>query len=210
MMELEYKGGSCVVITHKKNEIVTDPHLAPLGLKDQGAHAAVHLLTEPRFKAESKDETLVIDSAGEYEVFNCSIWGIAAASHLMPEGPPKVTVYRVEMEGLSVAILGHIAKLDNSQLEAVGVVDVLILPVGGFGYTLEPKQAVELVKAIEPKIVVPVHYADEGVNYEVPQAPLGDFLKEMGVGAEDPAAKIKIKTGQLPEKLTIQPLNRSL
>ncbi len=207
-MELEYKGGTCVIITHKKEVIVSDPGLSLLGLKDQ-TNATVQLLTESRFKAQAHDDAVVVDGPGEYEVQNCSIWGIAAAPHTTPEGHRTTTVYKVDLDGISIAIMGHIAKLDDAQLEALGVIDVLILPVGGFGYSLEPKQAVDLVKAIEPKVVIPIHYADEGVSYEVPQAPLEDFLKELGVTAEEPQVKLKIKGGQLPDKLTVYPLVRT-
>lgn len=207
-MELEYKGGTCVVLTHKKVQIVSDPHISPLGLKDQGGQATVHLLTEARFGAPASDQTVVIDGPGEYEVNNCSIWGIAAAPHIMPVGHKTSTIYRLDIDDISVAIIGHIAKLDDSQLEALGVVDVLVLPVGGFGYTLEPKQAVDLVKAIEPKVVVPIHYADPTLSYEVPQAPLEDFLKELGSAAEEPQDKLRLKPGQLPDKLMVLPLVR--
>lgn len=209
-MELEYKGGNCVVITHKKEEIVADPKISDIGLKDQGGSAAVHLLTQDRFAAPHGDETIVVDGPGEYEVNNCSIWGIAAKTHLAPEAAKTATMYRLDLEDITVAILGHVAaKLDESQLEAIGVVDVLVIPVGGFGYTLEPKQAVDLVRAIEPKIVVPVHYAEDGVAYEVPQAPLEDFLKELGTTAEEPVNKLKLKSGQLPEKLTVYQVTRT-
>lgn len=209
-MELEYKGGNCVVITHKKEEIVTDPKLSDIGLKDQGANAAVHLLTQTRLAAPHADETIVVGGPGEYEVNNCSIWGIAANTHLAPEGPQTATMYRLDLDDITMAVIGHIApKLSESQLEALGVVDVLILPVGGYGYTLEPKQAVDVVRAIEPKIVVPVHYAEDGLTYEVQQAPLEDFLKELGTPAEEPVNKLKIKAGQLPEKLTVYRLART-
>lgn len=209
-MELEYKGGNCVVITYKKDEIVTDPKLSAIGLKDQGANASVHLLTQPAFAATSQDDAVVIDGPGEYEVKNCSIWGIAAAAHIAPGGPRIATMYKLGLDELSVAIIGHVAaKLDDNQLEAIGVVDVLVVPVGGYGYTLEPKQAVDLVRAIEPKIVVPVHYAEEGLQYEVPQAPLEDFLKELGTAAEEPVAKLKLKAGMLPEKLTVYQVTRT-
>jgi len=209
-MELEYKGGNCVVITHKKEEIITDPKLSDIGLKDLGANAAVHLLTQNRFAAPHADETIVIDGPGEYEVNNCSVWGIAASTHLAPEGPKTATMYRLDLDEITVAILGHIApKLSDTQLEEIGVVDVLVLPVGGYGYTLEPKQAVDLVRSIEPKIVVPVHYAEDGVAYEVTQASLDEFLKELGVTAEEPVSKLKLKAGQLPEKLTVYRLERT-
>lgn len=209
-MEIEYKGGNCVVISHKKDEIVTDPGLHIIGLKDQGAKAAVQLLTQDRFAAPASDETIVINGPGEYEVNNCSIAGVAANAHTTPEGKMTATMYRLVLEDITVALLGHIAaKLNEDQLEAIGVVDVLILPVGGYGYTLEPKQAVDLVRTIEPKIVIPVHYAEDGLTYEVPQAPLDEFLKELGTTPEEPTAKLKLKAGTLPEKLTVYQLIRT-
>jgi len=209
-MELEYKGGNCVVITHKKDEIVSDPGLSGLGLKDQGVTAAVHLVTQPRFAAAHGDATVVVDGPGEFEVNNCSIWGIAAHAHTAPEDPKTATMFRIDTDDITVAILGHIApKLNEEQLEAIGVIDVLVVPVGGFGYTLEPKQAVDLVRSIEPKIVIPVHYAEEGVQYEVPQAALDEFLKELGTPAEEPVTKLKLKSGQLPEKLTVYQITRT-
>jgi L-ascorbate metabolism protein UlaG (beta-lactamase superfamily) len=209
-MEIEYKGGNCVVITYKKEEIVTDPHVSPIGLKDQGANAAVQLLTQERFAAPAKDETIVINGPGEYEVQNCSVLGVAAQPHTNPEGPKTATMYRLAAEGITVAILGHVtAKLTDEQIEEIGMVDILIVPVGGYGYTLEPKQAVDLVRSIEPKIVIPVHYAEEGVSYEVPQAPLEDFLKELGTPAEEPVVKLKLKDSLLPEKLTVYQIMRT-
>lgn len=206
-MELEYKGGNCVVVSHKKDTFVTDPKVSDLGLKDQGMKATVQLLTQPRFAAAASDETMVIDGPGEYEINNCSIWGIAAQTHLEPTGPKAATMYKLDLGEVSLAVLGHIApNLTDDQLETIGVVDVLVIPVGGYGYTLEPKQAVKIVRSIEPKIVIPVHYAEPGVTYEVTQAPLDEFLKELGATAEEPLVKLKLKGGQLPEKLTVQPL----
>jgi hypothetical protein len=54
-----------------------------------------------------------------------------------------------------------------------------------------------------------VHYAEDGVAYEVPQAPLEDFLKELGTTAEEPVNKLKLKGGQLPEKLTVYQVTRT-
>lgn len=209
-MEIEYKGGNCIVITHKKDEIVTDPKISSLGLKDQGNKDAVHLLTHPRFAAPRGEKTMVFSGPGEYEVNNCSIRGVAASEHTNPAGVKSATIYRVDSGDISVAILGHVAaNLSDEQVEAIGVVDILVLPVGGYGYTLEPKQAVDIVRTIEPKIVIPTHYGEEGVAYEVPQAPLDDFLKELGLPAEDSVTKLKLKAGQLPEKLTVYHLTRT-
>ncbi|HKX73726.1 MAG TPA: MBL fold metallo-hydrolase [Candidatus Saccharimonadales bacterium] len=209
-MDIERKGGNCVVISTKKYTFVTDPKLSDKGLKDQGS-ATAQLLTESVFAAPGNDETVVIDGPGEYEVQNCSVKGIAARPHSQPDGAPKsATIYHLDFDDLSVAVLGHIRpKLSEDDLEAIGVVDVLILPVGGYGYSIEPKEAVELVRTIEPKVVIPTHYSEEGVTYEVPQGPLEDFLKELGAKHEEPTPKLKLKAGMLPESLTVYEITRT-
>lgn len=209
-MEIERKGANCVVISTKKYSFVIDPKLSDKGLKDQG-DATAQLLTQSIFGAPGNDETVIIDGPGEYEVQNCSIKGIAARPHSQPEGAPKTaTIYHLDYEDLSIAVLGHVAaKLSEDELETIGIVDVLILPVGGYGYSIEPKEAAALVKTIEPKIVIPTHYSEDGVTYEVPQGPLEDFLTELGAKTEEPAPKLKLKSGVLPEVLTVYPLTRT-
>ena len=84
---------------------------------------------------------------------------------------------------------GHIyPDLSEDQLEAIGPVDVLIVPVGGNGYTLDGAGALRVIKKIEPKVVIPTHYADKGIKYEVPQRSLEEALKEMGM---EPAEKVE-------------------
>ena len=65
------------------------------------------------------------------------------------------------------------------------IVDILIIPVGGT-YTIDSKDAVSVVQAIEPSIVIPMHYQAQGLSQEVfsKLAPVDDFLKEVGLSAE--------------------------
>jgi L-ascorbate metabolism protein UlaG (beta-lactamase superfamily) len=209
-MEIERKGGNCIVISYKKANFVVDPKLNGYGLKDQGSGAAAELLTQSIFSSPVSDATVIIDGPGEYEVNNCSVRGIATGIHSQPEDAPKTaTIYRLDIEDISIAILGHTQpKLDETTLEAIGVVDILVLPVGGYGYTLEPKEAVDLVRSIEPKAVIPTHYAEEGLKYEVPQAPIEEFTKELGAAVEQ-LPKLKFKGAQMPEVLTVYELTRT-
>jgi L-ascorbate metabolism protein UlaG (beta-lactamase superfamily) len=89
------------------------------------------------------------------------------------------------------------------------LVDVLILPVGGNGYTLDATGAATLTRSIDPKVVIPVHYAESGINYEVPQDTLETFVKELGAPVEE-MPKFKLKTGApLPAVLTTIHLTRA-
>ncbi len=211
MFEVEYKGANCVVISTKKANVVIDPKLSLVGLKDASVKDAVELATEERFAINSDDARLVIEGPGEYGVADFDIHGIAAQRHLDTENDPKrSTIYRIEAGDIRAAVLGNIyEKLNEDQLEEIGVIDVLIIPVGGSGYTLDATGAATIIRQIEPKVVIPVHYDDSALKYEVPQSDFDTFAKELGAPVEE-APKLKLKSASsLPQALTVFKLARS-
>lgn len=211
MFDLEYKGGNTVVFSSKKVSLTTDPKLSLVGLKDIKTKDEVELATETRFSVKNPEARIIIDSPGEYEIGDFTIHGIAATRHIdTPEQEKLSTVYRIECGDVKIAVLGNIdVKLNEDQLEAIGVVDILIIPVGGGGYTLDATSAAALTRSIEPKAVIPIHYADPGLKYEVPQDELAPFVSELGAPVET-TAKYKIKSSaSLPAVLTVIELTRS-
>lgn len=211
MFEIEYKGGNAVVIATKKSTLVVDPKLSAVGLKDLTVNDAIELATEPRLAANGPNARLLIEGPGEYEVGDFSIRGIAATRHIDTESDEKIaTVYRIEVGEARIALLGNVAgKLNEDQLEALGVVDILILPVGGGGLTLDATSAASLVRQIDPKAVIPTHYADSALTYEMPQDTLETFTKELGSPVEA-VSKYKVKSAaSLPAALTIIEVARS-
>lgn len=211
MFEIEYKGGNGVIISSKKVSLMVDPRLSLVGLKDIKTKDEVELATETRFRVENSDARIIIDSPGEYEVGDFTIKATAATRHIDTDDQEKLsTIYRLECADVRLAIIGNIAPtLTDDQLEAIGVVDVLILPVGGGGYTLDATSASARVRQVEPKVVIPVHYADSGLRYEVPQDTLETFTKELGAPTEQ-TSKYKLKAASnLPPSLTVVEITRS-
>ena len=211
MLDIEYKGGNTVIIATKKTTLAVDPKLSLLGLKDAKTKDAVELATEERFAINSPEARLIIDQPGEYEVGDYTIRGIAATRHIdTPESEQLSTVYRIECGDIRIAVIGNIApELTDAQLEALGVIDIVIIPVGGYGYTLDATSAAAIIRKIEPRVVVPVHYADSALQYEVPQDTVEVFEKELGAPVEQ-KPKLKIKAASnLPEVLTVCELARS-
>lgn len=211
MFDIEYKGGNGIVISTKKASLVIDPKLSLVGLKDLSVKDAVELATEARFVVEDDSAQLILEGPGEYEVGDFSIRGVAAQRHLDTEQDEKrATIYRIEVGDARIALLGNIdAKLSDDQLEALGVVDILVVPVGGAGYTLDATSAATLTRHIGPKVVIPVHYADSALTYEVPQDDVEVFTKELGAPVESvPKYKLKSAAG-LPEVLTTVIVARS-
>lgn len=211
-MDFEYKGANCIQLTTKAATVVTDPNLATVGLKDVSpAKVDVYLMTQPSIVAPKGSEAFIIDSAGEYEVKGFGIRGIAARGHMeAEEGAKGVTMYRLAYDDVKIGVTGHIyPELSDEQLETLGLIDILIIPVGGNGYTLDPIGAAKMVRKIDPKIVIPTHFADTATNYEVLQGGVEDFIKELGAPVEQ-VDKLKLKSGTgLPETLTVFQLKRS-
>lgn len=206
-MEFEYKGGNCVVITSKQGVVVVDGKLSTIGLKDIQLKDAIELATQVGFSAESGK--VGVDMPGEYEISDISILGIAAARMIDYDGSLQATMYRLVFPELTIAVLGHVAvPLTDEQLESLGMVDVLIVPVGGGGYTLDAHHAVEIVHKINPKVVIPTHFADSQTKYEVQQEGLEPFMKELGA-AHETMPKWKVKNGVLPEVQTVIELTRT-
>lgn len=211
MFEIEYKGANTVIISTKKGTIVSDPKLSLVGLKDANTKEAIELCTEARFDTANENARLNIEGPGEYGIADFDIHGIAAQRHLDSEADPKAsTMYRIEAGDFRVALLGNIyEKLSEEQLEEIGVTDILIIPVGGNGYTLDATGAANLTRQIDPKIIIPIHYEDSALKYEVPQGDFETFAKELG-GPVEETAKLKLKTlSALPEALTIFKITRS-
>jgi len=211
MFELEYKGANCITISTKKATIVVDPKLSVVGLKDASVKDTIELATEARFAVNSSDAKLVLEGPGEYGVADFDIRGVAAQRHLDAETDPKAsTMYRIEAGDIRVAVIGNIyEKLGEDQLEELGIIDVLVIPVGGSGYTLDATGAAALTRQIDPKVVVPVHYADDALTYEVPQSDLEAFTSELGAPVEE-MPKLKLKNAAaLPQVLTVYKVTRS-
>lgn len=189
-MELTYLGAGCVRVATKSATFLIDPY----DTTQAAAKADVALLTEEK---PTEFAGMKFDGPGEYEVQGVMITGVPARLHI-DEAGERGTLYSLRSEGLNLVVLGNIAPgLSDQQTEALGKVDVLVLPVGGHGLTLDAQAAAELVSRLEPAYVVPVHYDDGKTRYEMPQDKVDVFFKEIGASPE-PVGKLKVSTRDLP------------
>lgn len=209
-MDIEYKGGNCLIISTKKTTVAVDSKLSALGLKDIVPKDGFVVSTQDDLRPATEPSVVVIDQPGEYEVSHVSTTGIAAERMIDHDGSRASTIYRLRAGDVTMAILGHVqVPLSEQQLEAIGVVDIAVIPVGGNGYTLDAKQAVAAVKQLDPKVVIPTHYADPALKYEVPQNELAEFVSELSAPQHETVSKYKIKNGVLPDVLTLMEITRT-
>lgn len=209
-MELTWYGLSCFRLVERgQDTIVTDPYngnvgLPPLRLKADVVTVSHNADGHNNLKAVSQYKH-ALTGPGEYEIGGIFITGIATA--LSADARPNV-LYLFDYGNLTIAHLGDIARVPSqAQIEALGLVNVLLLPIGG-GQSLNAVQAAELVSLVEPNIVVPMHYRipDLRLDLEGPER----FLKEMGLAAVNEETVLKVSAGNLPEETQIVMLTPKL
>jgi L-ascorbate metabolism protein UlaG (beta-lactamase superfamily) len=207
-MDIEYKGANCVILKNKNDTVVVDP-TENVSVKDFGENAII-LSTDEKNKISGQSGFL-ISAPGEYEKGDVSVKGVQIARHIDPvEYGKQGVAYRVEFAGVRVAILGHIsAPISDDDLEKIGVVDVVVIPVGGGGYTLDSKDAAAIIRQIEPRVVIPTHY-DDGTKYEVPQEKIETFKNEFSGAFENREKSVSIKNIEmLPEGPAVWVIEKS-
>ncbi len=195
-MDIQYYGANCVVFTTKNARVVIDDNLSELGLKSISKKDDIVVFTGQHQELNFEPK-LLIDQPGEYEMSGMSITGIAAQSHLDEPNSRLATMYKIVFTEINYLITGHIyPDINDDQLETIGMVDVMFVPVGGNGYTLDSTGALQLLKKIEPKLVVPTHYADKAIHYAVVQQSLEQALKNMGMEPKETITKLHLKPGE--------------
>ena len=222
-----------IIASRGKNSqinIVIDPFSQEIGLKLPKLEADILLITHchpdhDNLKAVSGSPStnsgqapFLISGPGEYEIKEVFIQGIPAFhdnSQGRERGP--VTIYALELEGLHLCHLGDFGQkeLSSEQLEKIGQVDILMIPVGGV-YTIDGKEAIKIMSQLEPKIIIPMHYSLPKLKTELPKEAkvkkrtefsspvkldgLDKFLKAVGLKTIEPIPKLTIKKKDLSEE----------
>ena len=200
-MTITWYGQSCFRLEGKNSTILIDPFNKEIGLKPPRLNADVILVTHEHHDHNNVDgvapETFIVRGPGEYEKAGVYIEGIKSF-HDNSQGSQRGlnTIYLIRAEELRLCHLGDLgqAELTDEQIGAIGDVDILFLPVGG-NYTIDGVQAARLVKDIEPKIVIPMHYKVPGLTVDIEDAK--KFIKELGLKPEE-VENFKINAKNLP------------
>ena len=196
-MEITWYGLSCFRITERGYAtVVTDPYSAKVGLTPAKLKSDVVTSSHDAIGHNNisgvSGQSQTLTGPGEYEIGGVFITGIATP------GNGRNIIYVFDYDSLSVAHMGDLTKMPTqAQIEALGEVNVLLLPVGG-GTSLNAVSAAELVSMIEPNIIVPMHYSLPGLKVEL--EPRDRFLKEMGLEDSEEESSLKISASGLPEE----------
>lgn len=211
-MEIIWYGHSCFRLTERgMATVVTDPYdHRVIGYDSLKLRADIvtisHAAPGHDYAAAVKGKTHVLTGPGEYEIGGVFITGVQTNGHgKRSPDDPRNTLYVFDYDGVTVAHLGDIRRVPSqTEIEALGTVNVALVPVGGGG-GLNASKAAEVVSLIEPGIVIPMHYQTPASLVKL--APLSKFLKEMGLNEITPVDSLKITRTSVPDETRVVVLN---
>lgn len=197
-MEIKYLAHSSFLIKTKDAKVVMDPFDPKfVGLRFSKQEADVVTISHAH-KDHSHTELiegtpLILTWPGQFEKKGVRIWGYSSF-HDKVEGKERGgnVLYKIESEGVSILHCGDLGVIPtDAQIDEIGDVNILLIPVGG-KYALTADEAIQLIKKVEPAIVIPMHYGRPDLAIEG-LAPLDDFLKKMGGEQIEPLDKLVVK-----------------
>jgi L-ascorbate metabolism protein UlaG (beta-lactamase superfamily) len=199
-MQIQYFGLSSFKITSKEAVTITDPFHKDSGLTPPRGAADILVLSQKNkslYSATSgiSGEPFLVNDPGEYDLKGVTLTGIP-----LKQENSRVTIFLIETEDMRILNLSHIKEfnLTEDELESLGEIDILILPVGG-NTVLSASQAAKVVNEVEPKIVIPSHYKMPDLILDLDAKE--KFLKEMG-GKSETVDKLTVKKKDLQEEGT--------
>ena len=206
-MDVTWLGHGCFRLRGRSAAVVTDPFPPSIGLKlpklDGDLVTVSHEHENHNYTQVMRD-SYEIRGPGEYEVAGVSVIGVPTF-HDAEKGAKhgRNTIYLIEIDDVRICHLGDLGHaLDDAEAEAISSPDVLLVPVGGHT-AINAAQAAEIVRQLEPRFVVPMHYAIPGLKLELDT--LDRFLKEMAVTVAEPQAKLSVQatSGEYETKVIV-------
>lgn len=215
-MLITYNGHSEFLLeTGNVFRILTDPYDSHVGYKmtDEKADCVLvsHQHADHNYVAKVKGEPVVVSTPGVYSVGPGVTVTAIESDHddVMGSQRGKTLLFVVEAEGLRVAHLGDLGRnLNENEIKALGRIDILMIPVGGF-FTIYALTAREIVRKLNPNVVIPMHYRTS-VNASWPIDDVKKFMGAMDALEVQPMPLVRITAGDLrqqPPVCLLQPKN---
>lgn len=183
-MKIKWLGHSCFKITSSDSiVIVTDPFDKSVGYPLPEVEADIvtssHSHFDHNYFKAVKGNFEIVNTVGVHDIKGIHIKGVNTfhdSEHGAKRG--KNIVFVIEVDGIRVCHLGDLGHiLTEEQIQEIGHVDILLIPVGGF-YTIDDRQAVKVMEQLKPKIAIPMHYKTQVIDF--PIETVDNFLKSTG------------------------------
>lgn len=204
-MDITWLGHDAFLFETDRGSIISDPYVAgayggAVAYKQIEDVADVTMVSHDHpdhggYK-ELPGKPEVVKDSGQFNINGISFKGIDTfhdRSSGTKRGPNTVFVFKAE--GLTVCHLGDLGHtLDAQKAGEIGAVDILFVPVGGT-FTIDHKEAWQVVETLDPKIVFPMHYKTDALDFALDK--VGVFLEGKSNIKRIPGSKVTLSTDDL-------------
>lgn len=196
-MHISWLGQTCVRIQtrFKDEDVVTviDAYRPESGEFPRSLAPSIALFTASEDNAITLSQNpFVLSTLGECEKKEVMITAFPSVNGSL--------IFKLNAEQISVVHLGRLSKKPEiSELEKIGSIDILLVPVGNGKEYLSIEDAASLATALEPRIIIPIAYH---CDTDKSARPVADFIKELGLKPETTEKKLIIKKKDLPQEDT--------
>lgn len=210
-MDIKYLGQSCFKLRGKSGSVITDPFDSKMvGLSLPAVSAEIvtvshqhedHNQVDKVKGTAQRPEPLVLNQPGEYEANGISVIGVRSF-HDDKKGSERGdnVMFVFQIDGIMIAHLGDLGhELSKNQVEELGPIDMLLLPVGG-KFTIGPEMAKKTIATLNPSIVIPMHYKAPGMSSMFDElVTVDEFVEKAGFEQVTRTDKLKIEPAKLPD-----------
>lgn len=208
-MKIKWLGHACFLITSRDGlRIITDPYAVGGGIKYAPVSEAADVVTVSHEHGDHSNVSAVqgkpetVRGAGATIARGIEFRGIATyhdAAGGQQRGPNTLFCFAVDdMKLCHLGDLGH--SLSPGQVDEIGAVDVLFVPVGGF-YTIDASVASQTIEQLKPRVVIPMHFRTARCEYPIGDAE--DFVKGKKDVREVDGSEVEFRPDSLPASMEI-------
>lgn len=203
-MDITWYGHACFRLKSREGTVITDPYDKSLGLSPPSVKADIVTISHRaphHSNIKAAKGAFVVDGPGEYEISSVFITGVNIDPVKNNENKERNNVFVIYLDDIAICHLGDLNHVPTQkQVEDMGNIDVLLVPVGGQN-ALAAAQAAEVISLIEPFIVIPMHYKLPNITINLD--PVQKFLTEMGISKTETVESLKLTKSSLPDETQV-------
>jgi L-ascorbate metabolism protein UlaG (beta-lactamase superfamily) len=204
MLQIRWHGHSCWEIANNKT-LVIDPHDGKsIGIPAPNVTGDIILVSHDHYdhnsvKSVEKEGSKIVLDGRKRTIDDVEIRGIDSFHDEVGGAKRGANImYKFTIDGIKFCHLGDLGhELDSETVEKIGKVDILFVPIGGT-FTVDDKQAWNVIKAIKPKIVIPMHYKIGGLSLSI--SGIDGFLEQNNYKVIPVGNEIEIDKEDLPDE----------
>lgn len=211
-MKIKWFGHAAFLITAQDGtRIITDPYkpgcfsgaLSYKPIKESADIVTIsHEHDDHNYAIQIGGKPHVVREVGTRTIKNIKINGITTC-HDQSRGRERGlnTVFVIMVDNLALCHLGDLGHRPTpEETKQIGLVDILFIPVGGV-FTIDAKQATDVVEALTPRLVIPMHYKTPECGF--PIASVEDFLKGKKIVKRIESSEVEVDQSNLPKQMEI-------